>query len=110
MEIDTEQLNNVLSTVRGRLLGMRADAGNWQGHLSSSALATATAVGALSLVDADGNKDLLEGGLKWLCENVNDDGGWGDTPVCSASGRRAPCQGIQHIRFHPPGTLQQQSY
>lgn len=91
MDIDTEQLSEVLSVVRGRLLGMREDSGNWKGQLSSSALATATAIGALSLtcddggVDSDEHKQLIEGGLKWLCENVNDDGGWGDTPVSESN-------------------------
>ncbi|MBW8015753.1 MAG: squalene--hopene cyclase [Planctomycetes bacterium] len=85
MDIDSDRLDEVLSVVRGRLLSMRAERGNWQGHLSSSALATATAVGALSLTDGDGHAELVEGGLRWLCENVNADGGWGDTPVSESN-------------------------
>jgi len=85
MDIDTEQLDEVLSKVRRQLLSMRTDRGNWQGRLSSSALATATAVGALSLTDGDEHKDLVENGLKWLCDNVNADGGWGDTPVSESN-------------------------
>lgn len=85
MDIDTERLEQVLSMVRGRLLDMRAEGGYWRGELSSSALATATAVGALSLTDGDGNEQLVEAGLEWLCGNVNDDGGWGDTPVSESN-------------------------
>ncbi len=85
MDIDRDRLGDVLSMVRGRLLGMREDGGSWKGRLSSSALATATAVGGLSLVDGAGHGELVVGGLRWLCENVNDDGGWGDTPVSESN-------------------------
>ena len=85
MDIDTERLDEVLSVVRERLLGMRVDGGHWEGRLSSSALATATAVGGLCLAGDEGHKELVEGGLKWLCESVNDDGGWGDTDVSESN-------------------------
>lgn len=85
MDINTEQLGEVLSKVRGRLADMRDDGGSWKGRLSSSALATATAIGALSVTDGDEHKPLVEGGLRWLCENVNADGGWGDTPVSESN-------------------------
>jgi squalene-hopene/tetraprenyl-beta-curcumene cyclase len=54
-------------------------AGHWTGELSSSALSTATAVVALAKVDAVRHSALVRGGLCWLAENVNPDGGWGDT-------------------------------
>lgn len=54
--------------------------GFWQGRLSSSALATALAVYALHLYDKQKYKNLISGGLSWLAENQNFDGGWGDTP------------------------------
>lgn len=60
------------------LAEMNAD-GHWTGELSSSALSTATAVIALAKVDAGRHAALIRGGLKWLAENVNADGGWGDT-------------------------------
>jgi len=70
------------------LLDLRTDGGWWEGELSTSALSTATAVMALSLAAkaADGDEDdrqkyqqLIDGGLQWLADNQNDDGGWGDT-------------------------------
>jgi len=58
--------------------------GHWVGELSTSALSTATAVSALSVVQQNGTPcstymDLIAGGLAWLAEHQNKDGGWGDT-------------------------------
>ena len=53
--------------------------GHWTGQLSASALSTATAVVALAMVRDEKDRGLLAGGLRWLAENVNGDGGWGDT-------------------------------
>ncbi len=65
--------------VRGRLLAKRGAHGHWEGELSSSALATATAVIALALVDRERHAPLLRRGLDWLAAHANPDGGWGDT-------------------------------
>src|SRR5205085_1538621 len=67
-----------------KLLAERTPEGYWVGELSTSALSTATAVSALSLVQkgtsAHGSFDaLVRGGLDWLAAHQNDDGGWGDT-------------------------------
>ncbi len=57
----------------------------WTGHLSASALSTATAVVALALAKREGvlagarQEGLLEQGLSWLSSHTNPDGGWGDT-------------------------------
>ncbi len=65
------------------LLAMRNAAGHWEGELSSSALSTATAVIALTLVDRQrpraGLGPLARGGVAWLVRTQNADGGWGDT-------------------------------
>ena len=65
------------------LLAMRNAAGHWEGELSSSALSTATAVIALTLVDRQrprpGLAPLARGGVAWLVRTQNADGGWGDT-------------------------------
>ncbi len=69
------------------LLSQRDARGHWEGHLSSSALSTATAVTALWLADIHTDHSYREArlaGLRWLCRYVNADGGWGDT-VCSSS-------------------------
>jgi len=52
---------------------------HWVGELSSSALSTATAVVALAQVGREGDGSLIRGGLRWLAERQNADGGWGDT-------------------------------
>ncbi|MEO6741480.1 MAG: prenyltransferase/squalene oxidase repeat-containing protein, partial [Chthoniobacteraceae bacterium] len=61
------------------LLAEMNAAGHWTGELSSSALSTATAIIALAKVDAARHAVLTASGLRWLAENVNADGGWGDT-------------------------------
>jgi squalene-hopene/tetraprenyl-beta-curcumene cyclase len=61
------------------LLESRNASGHWRGHLSSSALSTAVAVIALSVQDGDEIREEVELGLRWLGQNANDDGGYGDT-------------------------------
>ena len=58
---------------------MRPD-GYWEGELSSSALATATAVVALHVNGRDEHADLIKNGAAWLAADQNADGGWGDSP------------------------------
>ena len=54
--------------------------GFWSGYLSSSALATAVATVALKMNRSSAHEDKIGRGLKWLVDNVNNDGGFGDTP------------------------------
>ena len=61
------------------LLAERGDCPYWTGHLSSSALATAVAVFALKKVDPEAYADQISDGIRWMAENINEDGGWGDT-------------------------------
>jgi squalene-hopene/tetraprenyl-beta-curcumene cyclase len=61
------------------LLAERTPDGFWVGELSTSALSTATAVFTLSLHGDSKYTSLVHGGLRWLAENQNADGGWGDT-------------------------------
>jgi squalene-hopene/tetraprenyl-beta-curcumene cyclase len=61
------------------LLAERNREGIWRGRLSSSPLATATAVFALYQVDSRGYQPFIEKGLQWLADVQNSDGGWGDT-------------------------------
>jgi squalene-hopene/tetraprenyl-beta-curcumene cyclase len=79
-----ERLAAALDAARRQLLAERVAAGNWVGRLSTSALSTATAVSAWSLVRdrggcADGLDAAIERGLGYLAASVNGDGGWGDT-------------------------------
>ena len=66
-----------------KLLSMRNEQGHWEGHLSSSALSTATALVALHILDQANSQNNytqhINAGLQWLVDNQNTDGGWGDT-------------------------------
>lgn len=79
------RLNTALNKARTELLNERTPQGHWEGRLSNSALSTATAVGALALIDhqinggLSGAPEAIEKGLQWLDANRNADGGWGDT-------------------------------
>ncbi len=82
MSIDSTRLHTARDKARATLLQTRNLEGHWSGELSSSALATATAVNALRIVQHEtktNHQTLIDGGLKWLADNANDDGGWGDT-------------------------------
>lgn len=78
--LSRERLQAALSKAVERLLVARNEEGFWEGRLSSSALATATAVSALSLAGAEQDRVLVQGGVAWLVRTQNEDGGWGDTP------------------------------
>ncbi|MGH7139064.1 MAG: hypothetical protein ACREHD_25235, partial [Pirellulales bacterium] len=91
--VDFDRLKIAYRTACQELLDRRTPAGHWDGRLSSSALATATAVSALALVRRHLGRDdsrpsqaqqqklgeLIFGGLHWLAVAQNADGGWGDT-------------------------------
>jgi len=81
MSLDRRQLTDTFECAAHTLMRHGGSNGSWTGKLSSSALATATAVGALSLADADRHRGIIDGGLDWLAANGNSDGGWGDTPL-----------------------------
>jgi squalene-hopene/tetraprenyl-beta-curcumene cyclase len=77
-------INTALERACGQLLEERDPEGHWVGQLSTSALSTATAVSALSLVREHSTQDLqlddvIARGVRWLGGHQNDDGGWGDT-------------------------------
>ena len=84
---DKSRILAAADRVQELLLSKRNEQGWWTGRLSTSALSTATAVMALlKAVEAtkdaqqlDRWKKLVDGGLQWLAEHQNSDGGWGDT-------------------------------
>ena len=73
------RLADAYREARAQLLSLREGGGHWAGELSSSALSTATAVCALLLTDERQHATLARGGVRWLLDQQNDDGGWGDT-------------------------------
>ena len=103
LHVDVERVIAAHDTVRSELLGERTVGGHWVGELSSSPLATATAISALVIAHGNGASDaatsvavspdrvnlqrLLQGDLSeliveslhWLAERQNEDGGWSDT-------------------------------
>ena len=84
---DRERVQRGLSAVTDQLLAWRTDEGHWVGELSTSALATATAIVALTRLQAagvthSGERELADNirrGIEWLRDHQNEDGGWGDT-------------------------------
>jgi len=73
------EFNAFLANARAALLAERTPGGFWVGELSASALSTATAVFALDMYGDPKYTPLVRNGLRWLAENQNADGGWGDT-------------------------------
>jgi squalene-hopene/tetraprenyl-beta-curcumene cyclase len=71
--------SEALSQVCDRLVALMNPQGFWEGHLSSSALSTATAITALALANDPADVRRIKAGLVWLAGNQNKDGGWGDT-------------------------------
>ncbi len=67
-----EQATEILAE---KILSQYSEGALWQGYLSSSAVSTATASFALLQC-----KQAHPEGARWLIENVNEDGAWGDTP------------------------------
>ena len=104
-----------LTRARQALLDGRTAAGIWEGALSSSALATATAVFALhtfveyatrlppeeeeSILDARAEKacrQAVSDGLTWLALHQNRDGGWGDTTISFSNISTTRCSAGRH--------------
>jgi len=79
MNVDEAALERTLNALKEQLVQSRNSAGFWEGRLSGSALSTAVAVFALSLVDKPKYASLIEKGIDWLIDSQNSDGGWGDT-------------------------------
>ena len=75
-----KELREAYKSARAALLAWQTPEGCWHGELSPSALATATAVSAFSVVSRERFADFIRRGAAWLAAHQNADGGWGDTP------------------------------
>ena len=88
-EFNSEPLKNALNRASTELLSEALASGYWEGELSGSALSTATALTAGSLwiqarpeeKDGSWSEQVFFQGFKWLLQDQNPDGGWGDTDL-----------------------------
>ena len=80
-----DALDRAIANTQAHLESLRTKGGQWEGHLSSSALSTATAIVALSLVDREKHAAFIQKGAQWLCDHQNADGGWGDTTISKSN-------------------------
>lgn len=71
-------IDKALKITCDRLLAEISADGSWRGYLSSSAVSTAVAGFALGRLCPD--CDEVTSACRWLSDNINPDGGWGDTP------------------------------
>ena len=80
-----ERVGIALVRATGALLDELRPHRHWRGELSSSALATATAVVALKTVDPVAHAERIARGMQWLADHANADGGWGDTAISKSN-------------------------
>jgi squalene-hopene/tetraprenyl-beta-curcumene cyclase len=59
--------------------------GYWDGKLSSSALGVAVAIVALHFYNAEKYNNRIHKALQWLENNINTDGGYGDSPESNSN-------------------------
>ena len=83
--MDQASFDRTLEATQEALLSKQNEQGIWKGHLSSSALATATAVCALAQANRKEYQHLIDKGLNWIAEHANTDGGWGDAVSCKSN-------------------------
>ncbi|HEX7584353.1 MAG TPA: prenyltransferase/squalene oxidase repeat-containing protein [Prolixibacteraceae bacterium] len=79
MTANSEHIQQQFDELSTQILQKRNADGFWSGRLSSSALGVAVAITALHFYDASGNASEISSGLNWLGQNVNTDGGFGDS-------------------------------
>ena len=78
-------LEKQLSALTSQLIREQNSEGFWTGRLASSALSTAVALVVLKMDQKQDNEDRIHKGLNWLHNNINKDGGFGDTPESASN-------------------------
>lgn len=80
-----EQIDEMITEVKTRLLNARKPGEMWRGHLSSSAISTSVSVFALYLIDKEKYGSYIEKGASWLKSTMTDEGAWGDSEESPAN-------------------------
>ena len=78
--MEKHQLEDQYKILCSKLIAEQNSDGFWTGKLSSSALAVAVSIVAIKLKELPQHEERVTKGLQWLFDNVNTDGGYGDTP------------------------------
>lgn len=79
-DMDKDTIYNRYNELARLLISEMNPDGYWTGRLSGSALSTAVAIVALKISNFEEVRQRIRSGYNWLLENINDDGGFGDTP------------------------------
>lgn len=74
-----KQLEEMIVTLRERLLAKRRPGCLWTGKLSSSAISTSVSIFALYMADRDTYASHIQKGAEWLKATMRADGSWGDS-------------------------------
>ena len=74
-----DRINLKYKELAERLIAEQNKDGFWTGELSSSALSTAVGIVALKVASNKTDNERIEAGFNWLQQNINSDGGYGDT-------------------------------
>lgn len=81
----TIDIQSQFTVISALLLQKRNADGYWDGRLSSSALGVAVGITALHFFDKIENASAIGSGLNWLNQNINADGGFGDSPTSQSN-------------------------
>lgn len=77
--MEAEKLHKKYYELAEKLISEQNHDGYWNGELSDSALSTAVAIVALRIAGFKNDEWRIEAGYSWLRNNINSDGGYGDT-------------------------------
>lgn len=74
-----ERASSAADRAAGALWALQRADGSWEGTLAPSPVATGAVLIALHVIARRTYRDLIEEGVRWLCQAQRPDGGWGDT-------------------------------